>query len=235
MPIVPSVQKGLTFSGDYGMDKWVSYKTGSVTSSGSGGTNTASVAHNLGYTPLVYTQWSEVADFSVPRENLQNPADLYSTTEPWIIRTAADRDNLYFYLQNWGGSSKTLYYRIWALAPTNVSQPVATTAGISGLTPLVFNGEQNYLKPYLTNVIVVASSSTVDHGLGYLPTTMVWVEGNAFVGVTPVGTMIAPVTSPVVYSDGIPTPFTPHVTTSQLVFPQSGTFHYRIYVEPIYE
>lgn len=232
MPVSPSVQRLMTFSGDFGMDKWIAYKPGSLNTSSNA---TATIPHELGNTPLIYTQWSETSDFSIPREVMQNPSDLYPMSEPWVLNTWADATNLYLRFNNFG-SNKTIYYRMWALPTHNWSLQVPTTATISGLSPYVFNGEQRYIKPYMSNRITVSSTpQSIDHDLGYYPTVMVWKEDQPVFGA---GT-IAPVFQPVIYVDSvfasIGIPISPSVSTTSLIFLSTGIYHYRIYLEPIYE
>lgn len=220
----------LLLNTDYPIDQYVCYSTGSVTASSGGGFSTTTVAHGLGYAPLLYIQWSETSDFSTPRELLQNPSDLYSNAEPWVIRGWADATNVSFYFQNWGGSSKTIYFRAWGLAPSNVSADVPHTSGVSGLSNFILNTDMNYLKLYMEGRVVVSSAPTsVTHDLGYLPVVMVWVEDGTIGGAGSIAQEI----TPVLYIQYGPTNAT-DVTTSELIFNDTGTYHYRIYLEPIY-
>lgn len=227
----PQAQRRMTFSGDYGMDKWVSYKEGSVSVSGFS-SQTAAPTHNLGAIPLIYTQWSETSDFGTPLEVAQAPNDLYPLSEPWVTRTWADATTLNFQFLNQGSASKTVYYRMWALPTHNWSNSVESTSTISGLSPFTFNGEQNYLKLFQAGRIVVSTPTSIAHNLGYLPTTMVWEEGGMLGGIAPVFQPIGYI-DPMLSAEGIP--LSPGVTNNTIEFPSSGTFHYRIYLEPIYE
>lgn len=216
---------------DYPNDKYVCYLTGSVTATGLGGFSFDRPAHGLTYIPLIYVQWSETPDFSIPRELLQNSGDLYATSEPWVIQSLANTEYVEFYFNNWGASTKTLYFRAWGFMPSNVSIESPHTSSISGLSDFVLNSDMNYLKIYNSGIVDVTSITVVvPHNLGYSPVVMIWRD--QFTGANQI---IEPLFSPLVFSpfeDG-----TPSVTIDSIIFPYQGfgaqKYHYRIYLDEI--
>lgn len=211
-------------------DQYVCYITGTVTANANGGFNFVRPAHGLSYIPLIYVQWSETADFSTPRELLQNSGDAYSMAEPWIIRSSATNTYVEFYLQNWGTSAKTIYFRAWGFMPSNVSISTNRTAGVTGFSNFITNTDMNYLKLHSAGTVTVGTSSvSVPHNLGIYPTCMIWVLDVS-------GTSIEPLFTPYTYSafgDD-----SPDVGLNNIVFNSLGfgsrVFHYRIYKDAIY-
>lgn len=214
---------------DYPIDQYVLYKTTSASSS-SGSYSVVDIPHELSYIPLIYVQWSETADFDVPRELWQNSGDIYPISEPYVINAYATTSDVSVTFQNWG-SNKTIYFRIWGFMPSDSSTNTPYTSSLSGLSDMIVDTDMNYLKLFSEDVVDVGISSpqTVTHNLGYLPVVMVWREYDLG------GRMVEPLFSPLAA-----TPFaneTPSVTTNNIIFPASDfqqlKYHYRIYGDSI--
>ena len=217
---------------DYKIDQYIYYSSSSATAAAGGGFSVNRLPHGLPYTPLIYVQWAETSDFSTPRELWQNSGDTYPVAEPWVISADADATDIGFLFQNWGTSSKTLYYRVWAFPQHDSTADVPYTSGVTGFSNLIINSDMNYLKLLSANKVLVGSSTNVvvDHGLGYLPVVMIWREWLLSIPT------IEPLFSPVAAST-LPFESTPYVTDTQIVFPSNGfsdqIFHYRIYLDNI--
>lgn len=212
---------------DYPLDKIVYITSGSATVNFS---DEITIAHGLGFAPLVFGIWSLDSDFSTSQEFDMMSSDLYSSNYPYVTRLEADATNIYASFQNSEFVDETFYYKLFALEPTDSTADIAPTSSDASAASFVLNTDLNYLKLHSSGIKVVSSApDTVTHGLGYIPVVMLWQEG----GGTHANS-IYPINQPTIYvhADYVAGyPLTPSVTTTTISFPVTGTFHWRVYCD----
>lgn len=146
-----------------------------------------SMAHSLGFAPLIFGFWSDTADFTAPIPFSLSPGISYldpityqflpiwdsiqlstTTTKIEMIATQATPHDVYF--------------RIYALMPTDQDVDVATTSQFAEY--FIINSDWNYRKVLLagdveierdTTQFLTAKPITINHNLGYKPQVMAWV------------------------------------------------------------
>lgn len=212
---------------DYPMDKIIYMTSGSAVVNFS---DEITIAHGLGFAPLVFGIWSLNSDFSTSQEFDMMSSDLYSPDYMYVTGLEADATNIYASFQNSEFSDVTFYYRIYAFEPSDEANAIAPTSSNTLTTNLLVDTDLNYLKLHSSGIKVVSSApDTVTHNLGYLPTVMIWKEG----GGVHAGS-IYPIYQPTIYVHAdyaIGYPLTPSVTDTTISFPTTGTYHYRIYAD----
>ena len=210
---------------DYPIDKIIYLTSGSVTVNFS---REVTIAHNLGFAPLIFGIWSLNSDFSTSQEFDMMSSDLYSPNYKYVSRIEADATNIYASFQNSEFTNVTFYYKIFAFEPTDVAETIKPTSSDTLTTNMLLDTDLNYLKLHDSGIKVVSSApSTVTHNLGYLPTVMLWQEGGGAHA-----NSIYPINQPTIYvhpNYSAYYPLTPSVTTTTINFPRTGTYHYRIY------
>jgi hypothetical protein len=119
-------------------------------------------------------------------------------------------------VSNYTGSTKTLFWRVFFLAPSTVDPDVASTA-LSSI-PITFNTDYNYTK--LVAEGFVTTSTTITHDLGHYPQVALWTDTSAGVFEMEVADSRDPAMASV------------EVTTTKLIIPIGPVYpgvHYRIY------
>ena len=206
---------------EYSMDKVVYIKTGSM--SVPNGTNDTVVieAHNLPFTPLPYLVWSNTSDFSVSFTSSDDVVYPSATYQRYDIKS--DSTNISIDRFNSSGSTKTVYYRIFGLAPSTASIDSVVPATSSVGDNFIINTDYNYLKLGFSGT----TTTSFTHSLGYYPVTLAWTEISGVI--RPANNATASNISAV--NSGV------YVTTTQLVYDDGGspgaTIHYRIYMDEL--
>lgn len=217
---------------DYKIDEVILYKEVSVTGNGVA----YDIPHALGFTPLIYVQWSETPGFENPRELLQNFSDMYPNSEPWVIWSYALSNKIVIEYIDFGSFSKVLYFRIWCYPRKDININTPFSAGMSGLSDFLINSDVNYLKIFDENSVTVSQNSAVSipHNLGYRPVVMIWVESDNAIGVPG---SLAPLPFAMLTMGTGPSNSTPSVTTSNLILRgeqfASRKYYYKIYLDRI--
>lgn len=212
---------------EYPLDKIIYMTSGSVVVNFSG---EITIPHGLGFAPLVFGIWSLNSDFSTSQEFDMMSSDLYSPDYMYVTRLEADDTNIYASFQNSEFSNETFYYRLFAYEPTDSTADITPTSSDTLATNLLLDTDLNYLKLHSSGIKVVSSApDTVTHNLGYIPVIMLWQEGGGSHA-----NSIYPINQPTIYvhadyATGYP--LTPRVTTTSIIFPSTGTYHYRIYID----
>lgn len=160
---------------DYPIDNIVYLASGSV-SVPNGTSDAISVgAHGLSFTPMPMLVWSNTADFSTSNSFIDTQmADNWFTTgagQTYLVY--ATSTDVFIQRDNTSGSDKTLYYRVFCFAPSNVSDSATVPSTANSADPFVLNTDYNYLKLAAAGQLTVASP-TYNHGLGYAPRVMKW-------------------------------------------------------------
>jgi len=146
-----------------------------------------SIPHTLGFAPLIFGFWSETADFESPIPfslssdiRYQDP-DTHMWYPIWdsIQATATTTDITLFADQ---ATAHDVYYRIYAVMPTDIDPDVATTSQLA--EHFIINSDYNYRKVFMagdvaierdTEQFLTAKPVTINHNLGYKPQVMIWV------------------------------------------------------------
>lgn len=177
----PDSAKLMHVSSDYPLDKIVYMHTLSLTIS-AGGFNDQVFPHNLPFTPLVLGQWSFDSDFTTAYDFNSGPR--FGAGGTLLLQTAlhSDATDITIFNSNNQGSPVTVYWRIYGLMPSTVSEVAPFTA--STADDFIIDTDQNYSKLFMSGVTassaVVGSTETVVHGLGYRPQVLVWTENASY-------------------------------------------------------
>lgn len=170
MPAMLANAKNFLLSSDYSMDKIIFMASGSVTVS-AGGADDNYTNHNLPVLPLMKGVWSYTSNFSNSYDMGQ---PLYSDNDVSVL-VQSNSTQYRVYAFNNGGSSKTIYWRVFGVMDTTDTSTLDFTA--STADSFVLNTDYNYTKLYLSGDANISSSSVnIDHDLGYKPQVDVWFE-----------------------------------------------------------
>lgn len=174
MPAILANVNNFKFNSDYPMDKIIYLKETSVAVPAYD-YNDITIAHGLGFLPLVNAQWSTTADFANSYNIGGGPNS--GATRSYPTGIAADSTNIYLTTSNNTGSAVTLYFRIYGLMPDDINADVAPTA--SSADEFILNTDYNYPKIILNgHVNGPATGSRTDniaHGLTYRPQVSLWI------------------------------------------------------------
>lgn len=177
MPAIDANANNLLLSSDYPLDKIVYITTGSFVVPYPVAGFTYSINHGLPFIPLVNGSWDVTPSFStnynfytgtVPSSN---PAVLFNLE----LDVSADANNIVILPINVSGSSTIVYYRIYALEPSDSSANISSTA--SSGDSFVFNLGYNFTKLFKDGLITGVThpgTYVVRHGLGYPPQVLSW-------------------------------------------------------------
>lgn len=201
---------------DYEMDKIVFFHEGSL-----GVNENADIPHNLPFTPLVFGVCAFNADFSDARTI---PYEQITQANTIQFETYADSTKIHVDFTNFESSPARVYYRIYAFEPSNSAADVPYTSPYA--RQFILNTDYNYCKLKQTGVANGNTSTTIPHGLGYLPMVMVWSEKDGQIKPEVTNFWNDP------YSN---LPFGTLVTEAAVTFEYSDTgnnlIHYRIYYD----
>lgn len=185
---------------DYPLDKVVYLESGSFSAPALTQGTIEIVPHNLPFTPLCSGNWSLSSGFTVQYEY---STGVFPSTAPgqfWdtICNVFADDTNIYISCDNYNGSSKTIYYRVFGFQPPDDT---------SDVDPISSEGDQyllstdyNNAKLFLSDTVSLPAAPSaptnvaVEHNLGYIPQAMGWctyttpVNGDTVLAIHPFGT-----------------------------------------------
>lgn len=177
----PYSAKQMLVSSDYPLDKIVYMHTRTVVI-GAGSFNNQIFAHNLPFTPLILGQWSFDSTFTTAYDANSGPRFGVGGTLLFSSSLQSDGTNITIFNSNNQGSPVTVYWRIYGLMPSTVSETAPFTA--STADDFIIDTDQNYSKLFLSGVTAssstLGSSVTVTHGLGYRPQVLVWTENSTY-------------------------------------------------------
>lgn len=150
-----------------------------------------SVNHSLGFAPLVFGFWSDTADFTSPIPFSLSPGISYIDPQTYqflpiwdSVQLSATTTNISMIATQ--ATAHDVYYRIYAMMPTDIDPDVATTSQFA--ERFIINSDYNYRKVLLagdvtlerdTTQFLTAKAITINHNLGYKPQVMVWVGESA--------------------------------------------------------
>ena len=167
----PSNAQKTLLNSDYPMDQVIFQTTRSVNTSPN--LNTASITHNLPFTPLISGVWSLTPDFQETYDLSGGP--LGSSFQLYNVYVYTNSNTIDLTIYNNTGSNSTLYFYFYGFMPSNVSTEVGFTASLG--SNFIINSEYNYMKLYMTDRVSMPSGSgitTINHGLGYMPFVSSW-------------------------------------------------------------
>lgn len=172
MPAVVTSAQFFLVDTDYPLDKIIYMTTGQVTV---GATSTADVPipHGLTFTPLMDGTYSTSADFNISFD-IGSGEPYAGSFGFFAYNTSIDAtsSNVNFHVVNFTSSSVTIYYRLFGLMPSGVSEDIASTA--NSADKFVLNTSSNYTKLFANTRLT--TTGTITHGLGYRPQVSVWQE-----------------------------------------------------------
>jgi len=178
MPISPTNAKNMLLTSDYPLDKVIYLVEGSTAVSGFGFVD-IDTPHGLPFTPLPMGSWSTDSTWDVSYELNSGPLTAGSLT--YETSVSANSTNVRFSANNNTGSSVTLYYRIYALAPNSADDlDVSFTSNQD--TSFILNTDLNYTKLFESSDFTEPSTGGAPvlrsffHGLGYAPQVLLWKE-----------------------------------------------------------
>lgn len=178
----PASAKLMHLHSDFPLDKVVYLHTRTV-AVGAFSFNDQIFPHNLPFTPLVLAQWSFSSTFDTAYDANSGPRFSGGGTLLFQSTIQSDATNITIFNTNNQGSPVTVYWRIYGLMPSTVSESAPFTA--STADDYIIDTDQNYSKLFLSGVTAssgtAGSSVTVEHGLGYRPQVLVWSEDANYV------------------------------------------------------
>lgn len=216
---------------DYPMDQIVFLKEGSMVRGD--GIFTINIPHGLPFTPLPEMVWSHTADFAIcqtgPDESYFD--NQWTTMVGEYYNVLADDTNIIIQGNNNSGSTKTIYYRIWAFAPSTASLDSVVPSTTNSGDNFILNTDYNYMKLAYSGYLSSAGGGvkSFSHNLGYVPRVKTWNIAselayqnnfNQIISIDPDGS--------VGYSIGT------HITSTQLVMMNNSVndgIEYRIYYD----
>jgi hypothetical protein len=164
--------RNLLLDSDYPLDKVV-YMTSGTLAVTSFGSESTTITHGLGFRPLMVFSFSDTSDFAISKTNGFLP---YGSFEQWGVTVDTDSPTtIRVFGYNTSGVTKTIYWRAYALMPSNANVNVSPTA--STASNFVLNTDYNYMKLFDSDYITMPSSgntTTVTHDLGYRPRVQIW-------------------------------------------------------------
>lgn len=188
MPAIVANAKNFLLNSDYPTDKVIFQQSYSV-AIGASSYNDVTVAHGLGFTPLLSAQWSTSSTMTPTYSIGGGPRTSGSLTYQTGI--SSDGTNIYISTTNTTASPVTLYFTVYGLMPSATNTDASFTSFSSDL--FGFNTDYNYAKLYDASSFSVGtgtSTSTIAHNLGYVPQVAVWITKSGL-------------TSPFIYNDVI--------------------------------
>lgn len=163
---------------DFPLDKVIFLNSGSATVPFPTAGFTVVIPHGLPFTPLVGGSWDITSTFNTNYDYFtgtvpsSNPLATVFNIE---LDIEADATNITITPINVSGAPVTVYYRIFALEPSDSHADIPFTA--SAGSNFILNTDNNYTKLYLEDFInspAIPSTTTVTHNLGYAPQVMAW-------------------------------------------------------------
>lgn len=187
MPANPLNAKEFLLSTDFPLDKVVFLTSGSYVVPSPVAGNKLTIPHGLPFIPLVSGSWDVTPSFSTNYDYYTGTIPSSNPATPFNLELdiTADATNIYINPINVTGSPQTVYYRIFALEPSDSQANLPST--VASADSFILNTDYNYTKLYLDGVITgigFPSTFTVTHGLGYPPQVLAW-QTDPFNGLKP--------------------------------------------------
>jgi len=166
--------KNFDLTTDFPLDKVIYLNSGSLNIAASG-TGSATIPHGLPFIPLTNLIWSTTPDFSISYMAGSGPAAVDPTLYQLGIDSAvnADATNNVVSFTNFFTSPVTIYYRLYAFEPSDSNADLPMTAQTGDTFTL--NTDYNYTKLYMQGKLTLSGSTSIFHGLGYIPQIEVWI------------------------------------------------------------
>lgn len=233
----------LLYSTDYAQDKVIYLNSGSFTIPTPTAGSYHTIAHGLGFIPLVAGGWSTGSSFTTTYD-FGSGTTPSSSPASWpfnvSLEIAADATNIYIIPANISGSSQLVYYRLYAFEPSTSAATIAATA--ASADSFVFNTDYNYTKLYSASALTglsASSSNTVTHDIGTVPQVNAWATNTAKLFSVAGSVFLANVTYPIYETEfqaGAPVDVSVAVTSSTVVFRTGSASNttridYRIYYD----
>ena len=206
---------------DYPMDKVVLMVEGSIVLNNWDLPYSKAINHGLPFTPLVMGSWSFTPDFASSKDfGLLIYAS--PSVEQVTLLTTATQIQFGALFNN--DNNRTIYYRLYAFAPSDYAGDVLAPNVNTGFR---INSDLNYMKLWGDGVIAFAGATprTINHGLGYKPMVLAWVQTSGGISKHTVDDFDA------TYGQLC------NITTTQLIIRDVGGYgayqrlHYRIYYD----
>lgn len=157
--------KDFLLNTDYELDKIILTKSGSFTSN-------KDIPHSLGFTPLPFGVWSTDSNFnSVNPLGVTDSSGEQGYTPMLGVNCIAFGDKITLTASGAGAGTTTIYYRLYAFAPSGSNVDTPTTSSLANT--FLLNTDYNYRKLKATGEFT-QSNETYTHNLGYLPQVMAW-------------------------------------------------------------
>lgn len=173
---------GFVINSDYPLDKLVLVESGSFTIADSTFDSIVLLSHSLPFLPLPILLWSNTPDFTVTNTNMDLAMALSSFGSSVGQQYSAYPvgSSIEVNRTNTSGSSKTVYWRLFAFPPSTASEDSIVPATASEGDDWILNLDFNYMK-LVKSTVLTSSSNSYDHNLGYVPVVMAWGDGDASV------------------------------------------------------
>lgn len=159
----------------YSIDKVIGIKSGSYSIANRDNLSTTmNVAHGLPGKPLAITVFSDNANFT---NTYDEGFPLYVADNLYGITVRTTSTNIQITGWSTHASAKTVYWRTVMLESSLTTMEVPKTSSLGD--KFQFNTDHNYSK--LVKEGSVTSTSTVTHGLGYIPQALVWMDNGTWI------------------------------------------------------
>jgi len=177
MPASIDSARQMNFSSDYPVDKIVWTYEGSRALTGFE-TADIYIDHNLPFRPLPLAEWTTDPTWTVKYEFSSGP--VISSGFSYNTAVSAGSSQVYISLRNNTGIAATIYYRIFCLAPSTVTNNVVPfTNNLANQYTLTTDFVYPKLYEASTYTIPVTSglqTFSINHNLGAIPQILVWSE-----------------------------------------------------------
>lgn len=161
------------------------------------------LSHNLPFTPLIFGQWSDNADFNPSYDlAISIPGGGTGGNPETMVSVRADATDIVISVIN-NKAARTFYFRLMAFAPPNYTGDIAPVEYGSNFR---FNSHYNYQKVFMSGFS--PTGSPVQHNLGYIPQATIWAYSSVTNSVNPAHGMITTTTLDSAYGS---TPFYYHI------------------------
>lgn len=159
----------------YPIDKVIAIKSGSYLIKNQNElSDTLYVAHGLPGKALGITVFSNYSDF---RDTYDEGYPQYVNPGEYGMRVRVTNSNIEITGWNQSNNNYTVYWRTFLLESSETSYDVKYTAVDADI--FQFNSEYNYSK--LVKEGVVTSTTTITHGVNFVPQTLIWMDNGTWI------------------------------------------------------
>lgn len=222
MPAIPANSSSLLLSTDYPQDKIVFMYSGSQLVPDATFSGSIVIPHGLSFRPLAKMQWSNTPDFAITNEHgdEQYFTNIFGTQSGQDYYLDSTDTDLIINLYNTSGVAKTLYYRVYCFAPSDISEDSLAISTSNVGDNFVISTDYNYMKLFHEGFLSPTDMSYT-HNLGYIPRVLVWQQTGSLTNDYTYGT------------EATSSPYGIYVTDTQLISlnPSADKLHYRIYID----